>query len=138
MQVDPAVAGDVEGALGEDGPVGDDRAAVGVDLAQPGLEVGVARPGGLEDLDAGLFGAFGDRAGDEPAAAAGRGVGPGDDGRDLVPPGGDQGVQGGYGDLGGACEDELHWGSYLAMSAVSSAPVYGASAGRPTCGATGW
>ena len=49
-----------------------------------------------------------DRAGDQPAAAPGGRVGPGDDGHDLVPVRGDQGVEGGYGDLGGAGEDEPH------------------------------
>lgn len=108
VEVDPAPGGDGERLLGEQRPVGDDRAAVRGDLPQPGEEVLVARPGGLEHLDAGLLGALGDGAGDQAAAPPGGGVGPGHDGGHLVPVGGDQGVQGGYGYLGGACEDELH------------------------------
>ncbi|WIV62344.1 hypothetical protein [Amycolatopsis nalaikhensis] len=49
-----------------------------------------------------------DRRPDDPAAAAGLGVGPGDDGDDLVPSGIEQGTQGGDRRLGGAGEDELH------------------------------
>ena len=51
---------------------------------------------------------LGDRAGHQPPPPPRRRVGPGDDGGHLVPPGGDQGVQSGNGDLGGTCEDELH------------------------------
>ncbi|GAA3072822.1 hypothetical protein GCM10020000_67060 [Streptomyces olivoverticillatus] len=109
MQVDPAVRGDVERRLGQQGAVGDDRAAVGRDLAQPGEEVLVARAGGLEHLDAGLLRALGDGAGDQPAAAPGGRVGPGDDGDDLVAVRGDQGVEGGDGDLGGTGEKQASW-----------------------------
>lgn len=108
MQVDPAAGGHVEGDAWQQRAVGDDRAAVGADLAEPGQEVLVAGPGGLEDLDAGLLRALGHRAGDELAAAPRRGVRPGDHGDDLVPAGGEQGVEGGNGDLGGAGEDEPH------------------------------
>ncbi len=108
VQVDPAPGGHVEGDLGQQGPVGDDGAAVRRDLAQPGEERLVPGPGGLEHLDPGLLRPFGHRARDEPAAPAGRGVRTGHDGGHLVAVGGDQGVQGGDGDFGGAGEDELH------------------------------
>lgn len=108
MQIDPATGGDVERGLGQQRPVGDDRAAVRGDLPQPCEEVLVARPDGLQHLDPGFLGALRDGAGDQSTAASGRSVGAGDDGGHFVPAGGDQGVQGGYGYLGGACEDELH------------------------------
>src|SRR5690606_38607082 len=50
VQVDPAVPGDVQRLPAEQRPVGDHRAAVRGDLAQPVQEGGVARLGGLEDL----------------------------------------------------------------------------------------
>ncbi len=108
VQVDPAVLRDLQGAGAQQGAVGDDRAAVGRELGEPGDEVGVARLRRLEDLDPGLLGALGDGAGDELATAAGGGVGAGDHRDDLVPVGGEQGVQGGNGDLGGAGEHEAH------------------------------
>ena len=69
VQVDPAVRGDVEGGLRQQGAVRHDRAAVGRQVAQLLLEVRVAGVGGLEDRDAELLGALGDRAGH---AACGR------------------------------------------------------------------
>ncbi len=125
VQVDPAVRGNVQGHLGEQRSVGHHRAAVRRDLPQPGEEVLVARLGGLEHLDTGLRRALGDRAGDQAPAAAGGGVGPGDDGDDLVPVRGDQGIQGGYGDLGGAGEDEPHGWRTTSHTLRNGAPVYG-------------
>ena len=76
VQVDPAVRRDVERGLRQQGAVRDDRAAVGRERAQRGLELGVARVVGLEDRDAELLGALGDRAGvslrPRPAGASGR------------------------------------------------------------------
>ena len=107
VQVHPAVDGDVERRLRQQRAVRDHRAAVGPQGAQLLLELGVARVGGCEHRDPELRGALGHRARRQPASTAGGGVGPGDDADELVAGRGD-GVQDGYGDLGGASEDDAH------------------------------
>ena len=84
MQVDPAVAGDVEGFLPEQCAVGHHRAAVGGELAEPVEEGGVVGPRGFEDFDSGFGGAARNRAGDEAAAPSCGRIGPGHDRDDLV------------------------------------------------------
>ena len=107
VQVHPAVLGDVECRLRQQRAVGDDRAAVGPQLSQRRLEVRVARMLRLEHGYAELLGALRHRRGDQPAAPAGRRVGPGDHADQLVPAGRDR-LEGGEGDLGGAGEDDPH------------------------------
>ncbi len=59
---------------GQQGAVRDDRAAVGSELAQLLLEVGVTGVVGLEHGYAELLGALGHRRGDQLAPTTGRGV----------------------------------------------------------------
>ena len=107
VQVHPAVHRDVQRRLREQGAVGDHRAAVGTELAQRRLEVGVARVPRLEHGYAELLGAHADRGGHQPAATAGRGVGTGDHAHQLVPAGRDR-LERRDGDVGGAGEDDPH------------------------------
>lgn len=122
VQVDPAVGGDVQGDPGQQRPVGHHGAAVGADLPQARQELLVPRSGRLQHLDPGLRRPLGDRARDEPPPSPGGRVGPRDDGGHLVPPGGDQGVQSGNGDLGGTCEDELHGWRLASRAGILQTP----------------
>ena len=84
VQVHPAVGRDVERGLREQGAVRDHRAAVRCQRSQRLLELRVARVVGLEDGDAELRGALGDRRRREPASAAGRRVRSGHHADELV------------------------------------------------------
>ncbi len=92
---------------GEQGAVGDDRAAVGSEPAEGLVERRVARMVGREDGDAELVAAPADGAAHQGATAAGRRVGTGDDADELVRRGGDR-VQGRQRHLGRAGEDQPH------------------------------
>ncbi len=107
VQVHPAVGRDVQRRLRHQGAVRDDRAAVGREVAQRRLEVGLGRSGRLEHRDAQLLRALGHRGGDHLAAAAGRSIGAGDHADELVPAGGHR-VERQHGRRRGACEDEPH------------------------------
>ena len=107
MQVDPAVRHQVERRLREQGAVRHHRAGVGAQRSELLLEVRVARVLGLEDGYAELLRTLGDRAGDQLATPAARGVGSGDDADELVAAVGDR-VERGHGDLGRAGEDDAH------------------------------
>ena len=85
VQVDPAVRRDVERRLRQQRAVGDDRAAVGRQVAQ--LLPGTPGRGGGSGLSTGTPSSsarWADRAGDQLAAAARRRVGAGDDADQLV------------------------------------------------------
>ena len=116
VQVDPAVHRDVEHRLRDERAVRHDRAAVGRELAQPRLELLVARVDRGQHLDAGRLGPLADRARAQRAAAAGRRVGAGDDGDDLVGAG-EQRLERRHRRRRGAGEDEPHGGGAGGVSA---------------------
>jgi len=104
MKVDPAEAGDVEQASGDDLPVGDDNDGVGIGLAEEVLGFGSANFFGLEDLDVGgECGFFYCGVRDFVAAAAGA-VGLSDDRGDLKVLLGKEMLQRRDGELWGATE----------------------------------
>ena len=107
VQVHPAVLRDVQRRLRQQSAVGDHRTAVGTELAQRRLEVGVARVCRLQHRHAELLRAQPDRGGHQPAATTGRGIRSRDHTDELVPAGRD-GLQRRNGDLGGAGEDQAH------------------------------
>jgi hypothetical protein len=84
MQVHPSMRGNLQRRPWDQRPVRGDRAAVWRERPETAEEVLFAGRGRLEHLQAGLRRALPDRAGADPAAPAGRGIGPGDDRRHLV------------------------------------------------------
>ena len=92
---------------GQQGAVGDDRAAVRAQLGELRLEVGLAGMARLQHRHVELFGELGHRGGDEPTSTTGRCVGAGDDADQVVPALRDR-PQGRQGGLGRAGEDDAH------------------------------
>jgi hypothetical protein len=108
VQVHPAEPRDVEGGLRQQRPVGDDRAGIRRELGQPREEGRITGARGRQDFDAVFVGERTDGRPEDPPAAPGLRIGPGDHGNDLVPAGIEQGAQGGNRRVGSAGEDELH------------------------------
>ena len=108
VQVDPAVARDVERRPRDQRAVRHHRAAVGRDLRQPLEELGLARPPRGQHLDLGFERELLDRRDAELAPTTGRRVGTGEHGDDLVPLAGEQRPQARQRGGGRAGEEQAH------------------------------